>query len=90
MPEELVQNNEYDEQQRRTIITDIINGPQGDPITNVCIDAETLQLKENATKRVGRLRYSWCGQGRQKHYWKYICEKVHVNNTELDMNNKKS
>ena len=52
----------------------------------MCIDAETLQLNEYATKRVGMPRYKWWKLA-LKQYWKYLFEIGHVNDPELDMSN---
>ena len=48
---QIIKISEYYESQRQKLIIEIINTQQTDPIRNICIDAETLQLMEYNTKR---------------------------------------
>ena len=54
----IIKISDYYEMQRRRLIIEIITKDATDPITNICIDRDTLHLKSYDTKRVGRPRFN--------------------------------
>ena len=67
----------------RHLIIEIINTQQTDPIRNICIDTESLQLMEYITKRLGRPRHNWWNQALSK-FWSQVDTGI-----ELDMKNQR-
>jgi len=62
--------SEYYELQRRRLIIKILNAPQTDPIKSICIENDTVKLKEyTGKKKWGGQRHNWWIYG-IKNYWK--------------------
>ena len=58
------------ELQRRKLIIKILNAPQTDPTKSICIENDTVKLKEyTGKKKWGGQRHNWWIYG-IKNYWK--------------------
>ena len=53
---EIIPISEYYEQRRRKLIAEIVMSTDGDPIGDICVDRNTLRLKDHGARRVGRPR----------------------------------
>ena len=62
--------SEYYEQQRRKLITEIIDATRDDPIKKVCVD-DQLHLVEHDGKRIGRPRNNGLINA-VLNYWEYL------------------
>ena len=63
--------SDYYELQRRKLVVAILNEDQDNPITDICINKATLELKSYDERRVGRPRHNWWSFG-LKQYWEYV------------------
>ena len=73
---EIIPISEYYEQRRRKLIAEIVMSTDGDPIGDICVDRNTLRLKDYGTRRVGRPRNNWWNCG-IKQYWEYL-QQFHI------------
>ena len=84
----IVPISQYYEERRRKLVVEILNGEADDPISNICIDRSTLELRDYQSRRVGRPRYNWWIFG-LNNYWNFL--KTHYFRqyrwTELNLGN---
>ena len=67
----IIKVREYYDKRRRKLIIELIQARPDNPISEICIDQNTLQIKSYANRRVGRPRFNWWQIGLDR-YWEDI------------------
>ena len=70
---EIIPISKYYETQRRKLIITLITSDEDDPIANICVNKETLTLKDYAKWRIGRPRNNWWKRGIEE-YWSFLTQ----------------